>query len=130
MRDHLSVVSALVVMQQQLPIPMSAAPLGQARDWIAATLLALLVILILVIPFLERAKGVIGRLLTEDLVNAHNSSEKSHADTRQILAILNNTVASMQRQIDSNERIRRESTEAMARQLQMAIDLLERLRRE
>lgn len=97
-----------------------------SRNLVTGTLLALLVILMVIAPFVERARGAIGRFVAGPQIDDHNSSDHAHEDIRKALVVLSGTVLSIQTQIENNERVRRQSIDDLRSQLSMAIDLLEK----
>lgn len=115
---------------QVAPVPLApVAPadmLGGSKTLVAGTLIALIIIMVVIAPMIERFKALLGKWLAAPIVETHNESDRSHADLRLALATISGAIAAMQRQIDNNERVRRESIAGLRSQLETAIELLER----
>jgi hypothetical protein len=99
--------------------------LSSSRGVILTTAGVLMVLLFFGIPLVDKFRSILGSAI-QPRVDVHNTDHEAHGDIRKALALLTQTVQSLQSQIDRNEGNRRESLEAVQRQLQMAITLLER----
>lgn len=93
------------------------------RGWIIATLVAVVVLVAFGLPMFEKVREAIGKA-AEPKISEHNECADSHPDIRQAVALLNQSMTDMQRQISGMEAYRKESFESIRQQLQMAIDLL------
>lgn len=111
-----------------LALSSAAAADPGARDWIAAGALATLVLLFFFFAFADRVRSTIGSAASPN-IDAHNKSQDAHprefGEIRQAIAILNNTIVSLQRQIDTNDKVGAERFISIQRQLELAIELLE-----
>jgi hypothetical protein len=109
-----------LLLEADVPIPFDG-----PRGWIVATLFAVVVIGAFGIPVYKKIREAIGEA-AEPGVADHNESADSHPDIRQAVALLNQSIRDMQRQINTLEERRKESFQAIQEQLRIAIELLPR----
>lgn len=93
------------------------------RGWIVATLIAVVVIAAFGLPLFEKVWGTVGRA-AEPKISEHNERADAHPDIRTAVALLNQSIVNLQAQITSTESHRKESHEALLKQLQMVVSLL------
>lgn len=93
------------------------------RGWIIATLIAVIVIVFFGLPIFEKVREAIGKA-AEPKITEHNECADAHPDLRQAVALLNQALTNMQTQINGMEAHRRESFQAIQKQLEIAIELL------
>jgi hypothetical protein len=92
--------------------------------WLPSILLGILILLIAVSTIMEKVRGPFSKWAAGPELDAHEASDHSHSDIRQVIALLAQSKDDLQRQIDRNEQMRRESMEHVQRQLTTAISLL------
>jgi hypothetical protein len=96
---------------------------ASAQNWVFAGGAAVIIILIFLFPVFDALKNRVGST-AQPLVDEHNESRESHADIRAAIALINQAVVGLQKQIDQSELNRRESIRSVQDQLNTAIELL------
>ncbi len=99
------------------------------RDWVIAGAIATIVLLVFVIPLTDKLRSVIGGT-SKPFIEAHDQSADAHmrafTEVNRAISLIRQAQENLQRQIDAGERNTSASLESMQRQLEMAIELLER----
>jgi uncharacterized membrane protein len=101
---------------------------ANTQTWVSSGMIATIIILLLLIPLVDKIKSIVGGVTSPSVKNAvdtHNDSDKSHSDIRTAIALLNKAVIDLQKQIDLGETARRDSIQSVQHQLQTAIELLQ-----